>query len=113
MLLCRFSQVEGCSQNALCRIMQRSAVCVSTWAICCRSKVKSFQSSRPDLSPCRTTGFMTAHLSTGNRIFPESNRSSPHPLSDGPGRLSYGQHFRRGPITQERSLKQSEVHSLL
>ncbi|GBN62297.1 hypothetical protein AVEN_36307-1 [Araneus ventricosus] len=43
MLLCRFSHVEGCSQIALCNIMQRSAVCVSTWAICCRGKVKPFQ----------------------------------------------------------------------
>ncbi|GBM71109.1 hypothetical protein AVEN_43818-1 [Araneus ventricosus] len=43
MLLCRFSHVEGCSQNALCGIMQRSAVCVSTWAIYCRGKVKPFQ----------------------------------------------------------------------
>ncbi|GBN15144.1 hypothetical protein AVEN_138871-1 [Araneus ventricosus] len=43
MLLYRFSHVEGCSQNALCHIMQRSAVCVSTWAICCQGKAKPFQ----------------------------------------------------------------------
>ncbi|GBN06379.1 hypothetical protein AVEN_38032-1 [Araneus ventricosus] len=43
MLLCRFSHVEGCSQNALCRVMRRSAVCVFTWAICCRVKVKPLQ----------------------------------------------------------------------
>ncbi|GBL87250.1 hypothetical protein AVEN_270522-1 [Araneus ventricosus] len=43
MLLCRFSHVEGCSQNALCCIMQRSAVCASTWAICCGGKIKPFQ----------------------------------------------------------------------
>ncbi|GBM27663.1 hypothetical protein AVEN_49963-1 [Araneus ventricosus] len=43
MLLCRFSHVEGCNQNSLCRIMQRSAICVPTWAICCRCKVKPFQ----------------------------------------------------------------------
>ncbi|GBO09904.1 hypothetical protein AVEN_52226-1 [Araneus ventricosus] len=44
MLLSRFSHVKGCSQTALYRIMQRSAVCVFTWAICCRGKVKPFQS---------------------------------------------------------------------
>ncbi|GBN14590.1 hypothetical protein AVEN_25803-1 [Araneus ventricosus] len=43
MLLCRFSHVEGCSQTAHCRKMQRSAVRASTWAICCRGKIKRFQ----------------------------------------------------------------------
>ncbi|GBO23644.1 hypothetical protein AVEN_171282-1 [Araneus ventricosus] len=43
MLLRRFSHVEGSNQKALCRIMQRSAICVFTWAICCHGKVKPFQ----------------------------------------------------------------------
>ncbi|GBM78811.1 hypothetical protein AVEN_239063-1 [Araneus ventricosus] len=57
MLLCRFSHVEGCSQNALCRIMQRSAVCVFTWAICGRGKAKPLQVQRKWPCPVKS-GFL-------------------------------------------------------
>ncbi|GBO40386.1 hypothetical protein AVEN_180464-1 [Araneus ventricosus] len=57
MLLCRFSHVEGCCQNALCRLMQRRAVCVSTCAICCRCKVKPFQVRGKWVVSCRKRDF--------------------------------------------------------
>ncbi|GBM73319.1 hypothetical protein AVEN_246382-1 [Araneus ventricosus] len=57
MLLWRFSHVEGCSQIALCRIMQRSAICVSTWAICCRGKVKPFQARGKWTVSCKKQDF--------------------------------------------------------
>ncbi|GBL85633.1 hypothetical protein AVEN_193100-1 [Araneus ventricosus] len=55
---CRFSHVEGCSQTALCRVMQRSAICVSTWAICCRGNVKPFQVRGKWAVSCKKTGFL-------------------------------------------------------
>ncbi|GBO40036.1 hypothetical protein AVEN_211634-1 [Araneus ventricosus] len=57
MLLCRFSYVEGFNQNALCRIMQRSTICVSTWAIGCRGKVKPFQVRRKWAVSCKKQDF--------------------------------------------------------
>ncbi|GBM21517.1 hypothetical protein AVEN_85330-1 [Araneus ventricosus] len=57
MLLYRFSHVEGCSQNSLCSVMQSCAVCVSTWAICCRGKIKPFQVREKRAVSCKKQDF--------------------------------------------------------
>ncbi|GBO32391.1 hypothetical protein AVEN_184920-1 [Araneus ventricosus] len=69
MLLCLFSHVEGCSQNALCRIMQRSAICIYTWAICCRGKVKPFQVRGKWAVSCKKTCPELGHRYTNFRRY--------------------------------------------
>ncbi|GBM03880.1 hypothetical protein AVEN_185386-1 [Araneus ventricosus] len=47
--------------------MQRSAVCVSTWAICCRGKVKAFQMRGKLSVSCEKQDFFSFPVAWLNR----------------------------------------------